>query len=60
MKKSAAAIAMLTVGLSLTTGCLWVLPEGDVPRELVGSENGKSNDDSLPLKDAEAAKASEA
>lgn len=53
--KNAARIAIFSVGLMFCSGCIWSLPEGDVPKTLVGEENKKIKDDSLPLKDAEAA-----
>lgn len=54
MKKSYFFFLILTAGLFCSTGCLWILPDGEVPPDLVGEQNVKS-EDSVPLKDAEAA-----
>ena len=52
--KSYIAFSFLFAILFCSTGCLWILPGGDVPPNLVGEGNGKK-DDTVPLKDAEAA-----
>ena len=45
----------LIAGVFLTSGCLWFLPEGEVPPNLVGEQNTQAAPDAVPLKDAEAA-----
>ena len=55
LKKSYIAFAFLFTTLFLSTGCIWFLPEGDVPPNLVGEQNTKIESDTVPLKDAEAA-----
>ena len=54
-KKSYIIFLFLFAGVFLSTGCLWFLPEGEVPPNLVGEQNTKVDTDALPLKDAEAA-----
>ena len=46
---------ILLTGLFLSSGCIWFVPEGEVPPDLVGEQNTKPPEDSVPLKDAEAA-----
>ena len=55
VKKSYVIVLFLIVGLFLTSGCLWFLPEGEVPPNLVGEQNTQAEPDAVPLKDAEAA-----
>ena len=54
MKKSYFIFFLFLAGLLCSTGCLWILPDGDVPPNLVGDGN-TGNEDTVPLKDAEAA-----
>ena len=55
VKKSYIVFLFLIAGLFLTSGCLWFLPEGEVPPNLVGEQNTQAEPDAVPLKDAEAA-----
>ena len=55
VKKSYIVFLFLIAGLFLTSGCLWFLPEGEVPPNLVGEQNTQAAPDAVPLKDAEAA-----
>ena len=55
VKKNYIVFLFLIAGLFLTSGCLWFLPEGEVPPNLVGEQNTQAEPDAVPLKDAEAA-----
>ena len=55
VKKSYIVFLFLIAGLFLSSGCLWFLPEGEVPPNLVGEQNTQAEPDAVPLKDAEAA-----
>ena len=55
MKFSTPLFLILLTGLFLSSGCIWFVPEGDVPPNLVGEQNTKPPEDAVPLKDAEAA-----
>ena len=46
---------ILLTGLLLSSGCIWFVPEGEVPSELVGEQNTKPPEETVPLKEAEAA-----
>lgn len=54
MKTSYISLFILTAGMLCSTGCLWVLPDGEVPPDLVGTQNTEK-EESVPLNDAEAA-----
>jgi hypothetical protein len=55
VQKNYIIFLFLLAGLFLTSGCLWFLPEGEVPPNLVGEQNTQAAPDAVPLKDAEAA-----
>ena len=55
VQKNYIIFLFLITGLFLTSGCLWFLPEGEVPPNLVGEQNTQAAPDAVPLKDAEAA-----